>query len=144
MKKFVFMMCVLSFAAKAAFVELKTVAEFEKFIDDSNVPVVVQFSAYWCGPCQNLIATFKKVAPEYKDSDIKIAHIDAYVNSKLKSYLQGGYPTVRTFYKGSLTSPGFVGSQTESYLKNFLNDLIKHESTEEVFADETTDFCPVY
>ncbi len=116
---------------RSDFLELKNGTEFEELIKNSNVPVVVQFSAYWCGPCQNLKAVFKKVAPSYSDSDVKLAYVDAYVNSQLKKYLQGGYPTVRTFNKGELTTPAFVGSNSESYVRNFIDKLIKHDDLDE-------------
>src|SRR5262245_47244263 len=83
-------------SVRAEFVILETVDEFENFIKTPNVPVLVQFSASWCQPCQQLKATFQRVAPSYNDSQVRLAYVDADENSSLQHYLQGGYPTVRT------------------------------------------------
>lgn len=137
MKKLLLAVALLGMSVQAAFVELKTVAEFEDLVKTSPVPVVVQFEAYWCGPCKNLKSVFGKVASNYSDNQVRLVHIDAYVNKSLSSYLQGGYPTVRTFSNGQLTSPSFAGSKSESYLRNFIDNVIAGKN------EVTADFCPV-
>jgi thioredoxin 1 len=139
MKKFLFalMMCAVS---QAALLELQTEQDFKNLVSSSQVPVVVQFAAYWCGPCQNLKGVLKRVAPSYTDDQVKIAYVDAYVNSNLGSYLQGGYPTVRVFENGQVVSASFVGSQTESYVRQFL-DGVKKKTAD--MDDMSGAFCPV-
>jgi thioredoxin-like negative regulator of GroEL len=56
--------------------------------------------------------------------------VDAYVNSDLKKYLQGGYPTVRTFVQGQLGSHSFVGSKSESYVRQFIDSVINQQPME--------------
>ncbi len=142
MKAILLAMTLFCFAsANGAFLELQDADEFQDLIKNSTVPVVVQFSAYWCGPCQNLKATFKRVAPSYQDSQVRLAYVDAYENSSLGSYLQGGYPTVRTFLGGKLTEPAFVGSQSESYVRQFIDGLIDEEAVPEDGL-ESGRFCP--
>lgn len=142
MKKFFFMilLCVAT-SAPAAFVKLETAAEFKDLIQNSQVPVIVQFEAYWCGPCQNLIATFNNVAPSYDDNQVRLAYVDAYVNKSLQTYLQGGYPTVRTFSKGTLTSPSFVGSQAESELRSFIDGVISGTEMRNGDKFDAAPFC---
>ena len=65
------------------------------------------------------------VAANYSDDQVLIATVDAYVNSELKQYVLGGYPTVRTFSKGKLGGESFVGSKDESFLTNFIDRTIK-------------------
>lgn len=138
MKKMVLSLLVFSVvSAQAAFVELKNAQEFQDLIQQSSVPVVVQFAAYWCGPCKVLSANFKSVAGEYQDSQVRLAHVDAYVNKSLSTYLMGGYPTVRTFKNGSLTEPSFVGAKSPSQLKMFIDSLLNKDGEEETL------YCPI-
>ncbi|MBI1860075.1 MAG: hypothetical protein HYR96_04040 [Deltaproteobacteria bacterium] len=111
-------------AAMADFKILNNAAEFNSLVQTAEVPVVVQFSAYWCGPCQELRATFSEVAHEFTDNQVILAYVDAYENPELKSYLQGGYPTVRTFTHGKLAEKSFVGSNTTEYVRSFIKSAI--------------------
>ena len=113
--------------AGSVFADLKersTTAEFRELVDASKVPVVVQFSAYWCGPCQDLRGTMTALAPNYADDNVQIAYVDAYVNSDLQQFLMGGYPTVRVFKDGSVTEKSFVGSQTDAFVRDFLDAVV--------------------
>ena len=143
MKKII-MLFGLSYAimSQAAFIELNNGYEFNALIQESQVPVVVQFSAYWCSPCQSLKSTFKRIAPQYSDTEVRLAVVDAYVNTELQQYLKGGYPTVRAFQHGSLMSAYFVGDKSTSYVQNFIDSLIGAS------LDNTPDweeqyYCPI-
>lgn len=117
---------VCSFSA-AALKELDTAAHFQQVISGakSDLPVMVLFSAYWCGPCQRLKATVRdEVAGNYTDDQILICYVDAYVNSSLKQYLMGGYPTARVFRNGQVQSEYFVGSKSAGYVNDFVSSLI--------------------
>lgn len=127
-------LCVLS---RADLKVLDSSSEFRSLVASAHVPVIVQFSAYWCGPCQQLKGVYHEVAPDYSDDQVIIAYVDADQNSDLKSYLQGGYPTTRTFYNGKLASKKFTGSQSESYVRRFIDNVIANPSREE------TNFCPL-
>jgi len=118
--------------AQAMLLDLQDTREFENLINEAEVPVVVQFHAYWCGPCKNLIKTMNKIAPSYSDDEVILAKVDAYVNDDLGKYLQGGYPTVRSFYNGKLLKKSFVGSQSESKVRRFIDSVIA-DPREELF-----------
>ncbi len=142
MKKLAIVFALLSVInAKAAFIELNTTAEFEKLVATSTVPVVVQFAAYWCGPCQDLKGKFHAVESSYSDTKVRLAYVDAYVNSTLQKYLQGGYPTVRTFVNGKVTSQSFAGSVAESTLRAFIDAAIAQFELQQAFSSE--DSSPV-
>lgn len=131
-------------SSSAALLELKGADDFDDLVNNASVPVMVQFSAYWCGPCQDLKATVKRVASDYSDSEILLAYVDAYVNKSLGKYLKGGYPTVRTFNNGKLRKKSFVGSKSASYVRNFIDSVIRNPDAEESdFLDTIGPNCAV-
>lgn len=136
MKKVACLMSLLfCFVALPDFKILDNAAEFKAMVQESQVPVIVQFSAYWCNPCQALKATFTKIATDYTDDKVILAYVDAYENTELKTYLLGGYPTTRSFFNGKLLSKKFVGSNSEQYVRDFVDSVIEDPTN--------ANFCPV-
>jgi len=144
MKTILLMIGIISaISSQGAFLHLNSSQDFRNLVSSSNVPVVVQFSAYWCQPCQNLKAAFNQVAGSFSDSQVRLAVVDAYINSDLQQYLQGGYPTVRTFNGGSLTSKSFVGSKSSSYVRRFIRSLIHDVPQEFIEEWAVGGYCPI-
>lgn len=78
---------------------LKMKSSFSSIIN-SEKPVLVDFSANWCGPCKMLGPILKQVKDELGDS-IKIVKIDVDVNQLLASkYQVRGVPTMLLFKNG--------------------------------------------
>lgn len=127
LKKFIDDTLNIDASAVNSLIEFETAEEFELAIKSSNVPVVVQFSAHWCKPCQRLKEKMKNIVVDYSQDKVQVCYVDAHVNTSLKKYLDGGYPTVRVFSNGKLTKNSFVGNKSESYLRNFLDQLTKEE-----------------
>lgn len=132
MKKviFCFFACMLVNFASAELKEISNTADFEKIIQQAEVPVVVKFSAYWWSSCQKLKNTMAEIAPSYSDKQVLLTTVDAYVNSDLKKYLENGsYPTVRVFYKGKVTKSSFLGNKNEEFVRNFIDGVIKNNTS---------------
>lgn len=76
-----------------------TDADFQKTLKESSVPVMVDFFAEWCGPCQMAAPIIDKLADEYKDK-IVIAKLDVDENGQSASAHQVmSIPTVIVFKK---------------------------------------------
>jgi thioredoxin 1 len=93
---------------------------FEKEVQGEK-PVLIDFWAEWCGPCQMLGPIVEKVAEEYKD---KINFAKVNVDSApliSQRYQINQIPTVILFKEGKPAS-GFVGARPEEFIKSWLNE----------------------
>lgn len=94
--------------------------EAEVLLPSFEQPVLVDFFAQWCGPCQMLKPLLEKFAQEY---NFALAKVDIDQNPDLAQlYRVEGVPDVRVAVQGQL-QPGFVGMLPEPQLREFLTGL---------------------
>jgi putative thioredoxin len=85
-----------------------------------TTPVVVDFYATWCGPCQMLKPLLEKVVPDY---DVVLAKVDIDQAEELaQTYGVQGVPDVRFVVNGEVRE-GFVGVVPEPELRRMLSQL---------------------
>ncbi|PSR15479.1 co-chaperone YbbN [filamentous cyanobacterium CCP3] len=105
-------------------------AEFEQAVLQPSFeqPVLVDFFATWCGPCQLLKPMLEKLAQEY---DFTLAKVDIDANPELaKAFGVEGVPDVRIVSQGQVQE-GFVGVLSEPQLRELLANLGLRSSLEE-------------
>jgi putative thioredoxin len=94
-------------------------------------PVIVDFFAQWCGPCQMLKPILEKLVQEY---DFVLAKVDIDENAGLaNTYDVSGVPDVRIVTNGQV-NPGFVGVLPEPKIRELLTKL-KLKSALDVVLD---------
>lgn len=94
-------------------------SKFSEIISDSK-PVLVDFFATWCGPCQMLAPILNEVKTELGDK-IKIVKIDVDKNQPLSTQYQvRGVPTMILFKEGKQ-----LWRQSGVLQKNELLQLLK-------------------
>lgn len=101
---------------------------FEKEVQGTDKLVVVDFFAVWCEPCMVLGPILEKVADELKDKVVLAkANVDDTPINASKFGVES-IPAVFLFKNGKAIS-GFVGLRSESFIKEWLKDMLD-KSTE--------------
>ncbi len=73
---------------------------FKRFLSQTDLPVVVDFWAPWCGPCKAMAPAYAKAAKEL-EPDIRLAKLDTEANQQLAgAYNIRSIPTMIAFKKG--------------------------------------------
>ncbi len=87
-----------------------TSANFESEVLQSDIPVLVDFWASWCGPCKMLAPTIAEIAKEY-EGKVKVGKINIDDDTAIAiKYGVVSIPTVILFKNGEVAdkSIGFV------------------------------------
>ena len=78
-----------------------TIDNFEEEVLKSEVPVLVDFWATWCGPCQALSPSVEEVAGEVEG--VKVGKVDVDDQDKLaRKYKIFSIPTLLVFKNGEV------------------------------------------
>lgn len=96
---------------------------FESEVLKSDVPVLVDYWAEWCGPCKVIAPVLEEIAVEYAGK-MKICKLDIDANeSTPPKYGIRGIPTLMLFKNGAVEATK-VGALSKSQLTAFLDSNI--------------------
>ena len=96
---------------------------FESEVLNSDLPVLVDYWAEWCGPCKVIAPVLEEIASEY-DGKMKICKLDIDENEDTPpKYGIRGIPTLMLFKNGAVEATK-VGALSKSQLTAFLDSNI--------------------
>ena len=79
-----------------------TDANFQQEVLESDVPVLVDFTATWCGPCKQLVPMLEKAAEDYVGK-VKFGSLDVDENRETASkYMVRSIPTLLVIKDGKV------------------------------------------
>ena len=97
--------------------------DFEAEVLKSDIPVLVDFWAPWCGPCKSIAPVLEDVAGEYTGK-LKIVKINVDENPKSPhAYDVRGIPNL-VFFKGGKVAERVVGAVPKDQLITVVQKVI--------------------
>ncbi len=100
-----------------------TDAQFEEIVLKSDVPVLVDFWAEWCGPCKQIAPALEELSKEM-DGKLKIVKMNVDENQKIPTDFRiQAIPTLMLFNNGEMVDRQ-MGALPKSKIESWVNDTI--------------------
>lgn len=101
-----------------------TTENFEKEVLKSDIPVLVDFYADWCGPCKMMAPVVEKMAEEF-DGRIKVGKLNTDENMQIaQQYRIASIPTFMVFKDGK-AAESWLGAMSAADLQSKLEQVLE-------------------
>jgi thioredoxin 1 len=101
-----------------------TAANWDQEVGKSDVPVLVDFWAPWCGPCRALAPTIEKIATQFAGK-LKVGKLNTDDHPDLAvKYGISGIPQVLLFKGGEQPKERLVGLQSEGAIAKVVSRVV--------------------
>ena len=101
-----------------------TDAEFESEVLQSDIPVLVDFWAPWCGPCKSMLPIIDELTAEY-DGKAKVVKMN--VDESIETPGNFGVMSIPTFiiFKNGTAATTLVGAKSKEDIAQELDAVIE-------------------
>lgn len=96
-----------------------TQANFASAVLQSDVPVLIDFWAVWCGPCRMVAPVLEELAEEL-DGKVRIAKVNVDENQELAMQYRVSSIPAFVLFKGGQAVDRAVGAMPKAAFKSFL------------------------
>ncbi len=110
----------MSIAHAKAQIQHATEANFRNLVLDAQVPVLVDFYADWCGPCQRMGPVLEELAAEVPNARIVKVNVD-HSPALAAEYGVEAIPSLKVFKNGEVTDQ-LVGLASKRQLRALLTN----------------------
>ncbi len=100
-----------------------TDATFDSEVKKSDMPVLVDFWAEWCGPCRQVAPILEELSKEFA-GQLKVVKLDVDSNPGIaQAYNIRGIPSLLLFKNGQVAGQK-VGALPKNQLKAWLSEAV--------------------
>ncbi|AEF17486.1 MULTISPECIES: thioredoxin [Thermoanaerobacterium] len=93
---------------------------FQEEVVNSNIPVLVDFWAEWCGPCRMVSPIIEELAEDY-EGKVKVGKINVDEENELAMQFRiMSIPTIGLFKGGKMVDK-IIGARPKSDFEDFIN-----------------------
>lgn len=103
---------------------MKTIESTEDFgqLVNQDKPILLDFYADWCGPCQSLLPVVDKLSKEY-EGKVEVRKVNVDQNRELSAQFQVRSIPALFFIKDAKVVDQLIGMAPEGELRNKLDTL---------------------
>lgn len=96
---------------------------FKDEVLNSNIPVIVDFWAPWCGPCRIIAPVIDEISNDY-EGKIKVVKLNTDINPTTSvQFGIRGIPTIGFFKEGKLVDT-IVGAVPKQYISEKIDNVL--------------------